>query len=223
MAYGHETRLRGLGSVPAKRGPASWRVAAPSLCRPVPPRKTMTSRLPWREWWRQDMARGILFREVAGDMSDRQPARELYSGLAFLLEGRGLTPADLLGRIRALGEAVDARTLQRLLDPDRPIRQVDSRVAELVCRALGVELGDFLVFAAPLAARLTTLPPAERRRLDALLNRHGEVELRGRDLLELRRLVDAEGEIGLQNARRMLEHRERVREGVATRRHSAAD
>ena len=83
MAYGHETRLRGLGSVPAKRGPASWRVAAPSLCRPVPPRKTMTSRLPWREGWRQDRARGILFREVAGDMSDRQPARELYAGLAF--------------------------------------------------------------------------------------------------------------------------------------------
>lgn len=156
-------------------------------------------------------------------MDDRQPARELYSGLAFLLEDRGLTPADLVGRIRALGQTVDARTLQRLLDPDRPIKQFNSRVVELVCRALGVGLGDFLVYTEPLAPRLAALPQPERQRLDALMDRHGEADLRGHDLLELRRLVDEDWEVGRQNARCMLEHRERIREGVAPRRHSAAD
>ena len=39
-------------------------------------------------------------------------ARELYSGLCFLLEERGLTLADLGQRVAALAEAVDARTLE---------------------------------------------------------------------------------------------------------------
>ena len=66
-----------------------------------------------------------------------QSARAMYSGLSFLLEEQGLTVADLARRAAALGEGADLRTLQRLADPERPIRQVDARILDLVCRALG--------------------------------------------------------------------------------------
>lgn len=147
----------------------------------------------------------------------------MYSSLRFLLEERGLTVGELARRIAEFGGAVDARTLQRLTDPDRTLRQVDARVLDLVCRALGVALGDFLVFAEPLAPRLRRLSPTEQARLDELLDRHGEEELRGRELEELRRLVAEVGEIGIANARQMIEHRERVREAAVARRHTAAD
>src|SRR5436305_271162 len=84
-------------------------------------------------------------------MNGPQPARELYSALRFLLDERGLGVADLAGRIEGLGEAVDARTLNRLADPDRPIKQVDARVVDLICRALDVEIGRLFAFAEPLA------------------------------------------------------------------------
>ncbi len=160
---------------------------------------------------------------AAVETNGPQPARELYSGLRFLLEERGLTLADLAGRIAALGAVVDTRTLRRLADPDRPIKQIDARVVDLVCRALGLGLGDFLAFAEPLAPRLSRLLPAEQERLDELMDRHSEGELHGPELDELRRLVEEVGESGITNAQRLIEHRERVREAVAARQHSAAD
>jgi DNA-binding Xre family transcriptional regulator len=150
-------------------------------------------------------------------------ARELYSGLRFVLEERNLTVADLAHRVAALGEPIDVRTLQRLADPDRPLKLVDARVVERVCRALGIDIGDFLALVEPLAPQLSTLPPGEQGRLDELMDRHSEGELHGPELDELRRLVEAVGESGIANAQRLLEHRERVRGAVAVRQHSAAD
>lgn len=158
---------------------------------------------------------------MVGDRS--APARELYSGLRFLLEERHLTVTELAHRVAALGAAVGARPLRRLTDPDRPLKRVDARVVERVCRALGIGPGDFLVLVEPLPPRLGTLPSEKRARLDELMDRHSEGELHGPELDELRRLVEVVSESGITNTRRLLDHRERVREAVVVRQHSAAD
>ena len=149
--------------------------------------------------------------------------REAYSRLSFLLEERGMTRADLQRRLRAQGDSVAVNALNRLVDPDRPIRQVDTRIVDAICRALDIELGDLLAFTEPLTVQLKKLPDDKQRRLDELIDRHSEEELCGRDLAELQRLVDEVGRIGIFNAERMLEHRQQVREAAAARRHTAAD
>ena len=149
--------------------------------------------------------------------------REAYSRLSFLLEERGLTRADLQRRLRTQGDSVDAKALNRLADPDRPIRQVDTRIVDAICRALDIELGDLLAFTEPLTMQLKKLPDDRQRRLDELIDRHSEEELRGRELAERQHLVDEVGRIGIFNAERMLEHRRQVQEAVAARRHTAAD
>ena len=88
-------------------------------------------------------------------------ARELYSSLYFHLEARGLTVGDLARRVAALGETVGTRTLQRLADPERPLKHIDTRVLEAIWRALGTEIGALLVFAPLLAPDLRRLPAVE--------------------------------------------------------------
>lgn len=155
--------------------------------------------------------------------SDSGATRELYSGLRFLIEDRGFTVAGLARRIAAVGEAVDARTLRRLADPDRPLKQIDTRVLDAVCRALGLDLGDFLVFAPTFEADLRRLPEGQQRRLEALLHRHAEGELPPGERRELERLVAEADDLDFANTRRLVEHRERVRAGVRSSAHSAAD
>lgn len=156
-------------------------------------------------------------------MDEPQPARELYSGLHFLLEERGMTAADLSLRARALGEPVDARTLTRLAAPDHPLKQVDSRVVDVVCRALDIDLGGLLVFSQPLAPLLQDMPADRQRRLTELMERHTEGRLPPDELAELRALVEEAGRIEIDNLRQLVAHRERLREAVATRQRSAAD
>lgn len=55
-----------------------------------------------------------------------QPVPEIYPGLRFLLDERGLTVADLARRVAELGAPVDARTPRRLPDPDRPLKTIRS-------------------------------------------------------------------------------------------------
>ncbi len=149
--------------------------------------------------------------------------REAYSRLSFLLDERGMTRADLQRRLRVQGDSVDAKALNRLANPDRPIKQVDTRIVDAICRALGIELGDLLAFTEPLAMQLKKLPDDKQRRLDELMDRHTEEELRGRDLAELQQLVDEVGRIGIFNAERMLEHRQQVREARSASGHSGAE
>jgi DNA-binding Xre family transcriptional regulator len=149
--------------------------------------------------------------------------REAYSRLNFLLEERQLNPAELRRRIVTQGDAVDVKTIGRLLDPDRPIKLIETRVADAVCRALGIQIGDLLAFVEPLAPQLASLSAEKQRRLHELMDRHTEEELAGPERAELAALVVQQGEIGLLNAQRILAHRERVRERRSARQHSAAD
>ena len=134
-----------------------------------------------------------------------------------------MTRSELRRRILALGDSNGPKTLARLADPDRPIRQVETRVADAICRALGTELGDLFVVADPLAAGLTKLSDEKQHRLDELMDRHGDEEVRGRELAELQQLVDEVGRIGIFNAERMLEHRQQVREASTASGHSGAE
>lgn len=152
-----------------------------------------------------------------------QSARELYSGLRFLIDERGLTIADLARRVAAQGETVDARTLRRLADPDRPLKLVDTRVLDAVCRALGIGIGDLLVFAPTLGTDLRRLPEERQRRLGALMDAHAEGELAPDQRLELEALVAEADDLDFANARRLVEHRELVRASNRPRSPSAAD
>lgn len=149
--------------------------------------------------------------------------REAYSRLPFLLEERGLTADELRARLAEEGERVGPQTLTRLLDSDRPVRSLELRAADALCRVLDSELSELLAFITPLTAHLRRLPRGKQRRLDALMARHTEEGLTGADLAELTRLVDAVDEIGLFNTQRLVEHRARVRAGGEARGHSAAD
>ena len=151
------------------------------------------------------------------------PASEMYSGLRFLLEERELTVADLASRVAGLGETVDPRTLQRLADPDRPLKQVDARVINTICRTLGVDIDALLVFTPSLAADLRRLPEERQRRLHALMDAHAEGELAPAALRELEALVVEADDIDFANTQRVVEHRDRVREVVLSRAHSLAD
>lgn len=150
-------------------------------------------------------------------------AREMYSGLRFLLEERGIAVIDLTRRVTALGEAIDARTLQRLADPDRPLRQIDARILDAICRALGIELGDLLVFASSVGEYLQRLPEERQHRLDTLMDAHSDGDLAPGELRELEALVAEADDLDFANARRLVEHRERIGARVRSRVHSAAD
>jgi len=160
--------------------------------------------------------------KVMGTNGSRS-ARELYSGLRFLIEERGLTVADLARRVAAQGETVDARTLRRLADPDRPLKLVDTRVLDAVCRALGIDIGELLVFAPILGDELRRLPDERLRRLDALLDAHAEGELAPDERPELEALVAEADDLDFANTRRLVEHRELVRASIRPHAHSAAD
>lgn len=152
-----------------------------------------------------------------------QPAPELYSGLRFLLDDRGLTVADLARHVMELGATVDVRTLQRLSDPDRPIKQVDARVVALICEALGVDLGGLLAVMPPHSARLDRLSDEAQDRLDDLLDRQREEQLRDGEFSELRSLVEHVGQQSVRNAQRLVEHRQRLRDAILSHQQSAAD
>lgn len=150
-------------------------------------------------------------------------ARDLYSGLRFLIEEQGLTVADVARRLTAQGEAVDARTLRRLADPDRALKLVDTRVLEAICRVLGVDIGDFLVFAPTLGTALRRLPEERQHRLNALMDAHAEGELSPGERRELEALVADADDLDFANTRRLAEHRDLVRASIRPRSHSAAD
>lgn len=149
--------------------------------------------------------------------------REAYSRLAFLLEERELTRAALWQRVRDQGDSIDMKTLNRLADPDRPVKLLDTRVADAICRALGIDMGDLLVFVDAAPFRLATLPAERQQRLDALLERNAEGQIAPDEREELRALVEETGRLGLTNAQTLAEHRRRVRDAGASRRHTAAD
>ena len=140
---------------------------------------------------------------------------EAYSRLKFLLEERSLSRAELRRRVTAQERAFNVKTLYRLADPDRPIERVDLRIVGAICRLLGVGLGDLIVFAEPARTALRTLPESKQQRLDALMERHNEGRLAATELEELRALVEEAEEIARSNARRLAEHRRRLRGRVA--------
>jgi hypothetical protein len=147
----------------------------------------------------------------------------MYSGLRFLLDERGLTAVALARRIAELGAAVDARTLQRLSDPDRPIKQVDARVVALLCDALHIEIGGLLAVMPPHSARLDQLSDEEQARLDDLLDQQRDGALRDGEFGELHALVERAGQQSVRNAQRLVEHRQRLRDAVLAHHQSAAD
>lgn len=133
-----------------------------------------------------------------------------YSRLKFLLDERRLTRAELQRRLTTQEQAFNVKTLYRLADPDRPLERVDLRVVGAVCRALGIGLGDLIVFSETDRTALRALPEPEQRRLGELVQRHNEGQLADSEVEELRALVrDAEG-IARSNARRLAEHRRRL-------------
>lgn len=150
-------------------------------------------------------------------------ARQMYSGLHFLLEERGIAVADLTRRVAALGEAIDARTLQRLADPDRPLRQIDARILDAVCRVLGIELGNLLVFAPAIHEKLHRLSEREQYRLNTLMDAHSEGILTPGELRELEALVAEADDLDFANARHLVGHRERISARVRSHAHNAAD
>lgn len=103
--------------------------------------------------------------------------REAYSRLAFLLEERELTRAALWQRVREQGDSIDMKTLTRLAYPDRPVKLLDTRVADAICRALVIDMGDLLVFVDAAPFRLATLSAERQQRLDALLERNAEGQI----------------------------------------------
>ncbi|HEX5502196.1 MAG TPA: helix-turn-helix transcriptional regulator [Thermomicrobiales bacterium] len=149
--------------------------------------------------------------------------REAYSRLAFLLEERDSTRAALWQRVREQGDSIDMKTLNRLADPDRPVKLLDTRVAGAICRALGVDMSELLVFVDSPPPHLATLPTERQQRLDALLERNAEGRIATGEHEELRALVEETGRLSLTNAQTLTEHRRRVRDASASRRHTAAD
>ena len=149
--------------------------------------------------------------------------RAAYSRLKFILEERGLTTADLHQRLRAQGDSIDSKTLARLADPDRPIKQLETRIAGAVCRALGVDLGNLVVFVPSLAPNLRELDEAQQERLTAPMELHTEGQLPAQALPELQALVNEAGQNELHNLRQLVAHHERLRESGAGQRHTAAD
>lgn len=141
------------------------------------------------------------------DTNGTPPLPELYSGLRFVLDERGLTATALARHIAELGATVDARTLQRLADPDRPIERVDARVVGLLCDALHVEIGGLLAVMPPRSARLDHLSEAEQERLDDLLDRQREGALGDGEFGALRALVERASQQAARNAQRLVEHR----------------
>jgi hypothetical protein len=148
---------------------------------------------------------------------------ELYSGLRFLREERALTLDTLARRIADLGSSIDSRTLQRLDDPDRPIKQVDARVVALLCDALHIEIGGLLAITPPHSARLDWLAEEDQDRLDDLLDQQRAETLTPGELDELRALVERAGQQSVRNAQRLVEHRHHLREAILAHQQRAAD
>ena len=145
-----------------------------------------------------------------------------YSRLKLLLDERSLSQADLRRRVAEEERAFNVKTLYRLADPDRPLERVDLRVVGAVCRALGVGIGDLIVFAEQDTTTLRELPESKQRRLDELMLGHNEGRLAGDELEELRALLsEAEG-IARSNARRLAGHRRHLRRTAALGRRAAA-
>lgn len=136
---------------------------------------------------------------------------EAYSRLRFLLEQQSLTQAELQRRLAEQERAFNVKTLYRLADPDRPLERVDLRVVGAICRILGIGLGDLIVFAEPSGSALRSLPDDKQRRLDELMERHNDGQVTEDTLDELRALVAEAEEIARSNARRLAEHRRRLR------------
>jgi DNA-binding Xre family transcriptional regulator len=135
---------------------------------------------------------------------------EAYSRLKFLLEERGLTRAELQRRIADQERVFNVKTLYRLADPDRPLERIDLRVVGAICRILGIGLGDLIIFAEP-STSLRTLEDVQQKRLDELMAGNNEGRLSAEELRELRELVGEAEEIARSNARRLAEHRRRLR------------
>jgi hypothetical protein len=84
-------------------------------------------------------------------------------------------------------------------------------------------MSELLVFVDAPPLRLATLPADRQQRLDALLERNAEGQIAPNEREELRALVEETGRLGLTNAQTLAEHRRRVRDAGAARRHTAAD
>jgi DNA-binding Xre family transcriptional regulator len=140
---------------------------------------------------------------------------EAYSRLKFLLEERALSRAELQRRLLKQERHFNAKTLYRLADPDQPLERIDLRVVGAICRVLRIGLGDLIVFAEPAAGTLATLSDQDQERLDQLMARHNEGQLVAGELDELRALVERAEALTRSNARRLAEHRRRLRNGAS--------
>ena len=123
-----------------------------------------------------------------------------------------MTRADLQRELAAQGFQLNVKTLYRLCDPSRPLERIELRSVGALCRVLGLSLNDLIVFSEQSTATLEQLPAAKQRRLDELMDRHNEGNLLPADLAELRALVDEAERIARGNARRLAEHRRRMRQ-----------
>ena len=93
------------------------------------------------------------------------------------------------------------------MDPDRPLERINLRVVGAVCRALSIGLGDLIVFTDGHTPPVQALPEMEQRRLDELMERHGEGALSSGELEALQALVAKAESIARGNAQRLAEHR----------------
>ncbi len=133
-----------------------------------------------------------------------------YSRLKFFLDERSLTRAEFRRRLATQDSTFNVKTLYRLADPDRPLERIDLRVVGAICRILDVNLGDLIVFAE--RTTVETLAEPKQRRLDELMERHNEGQLCNPELQELGSLVDEAEQVALSNARRLAQHRRRIRQ-----------
>ena len=135
--------------------------------------------------------------------------QQAYSRLKSVLEGAGLSTADLLRKIVEQGDRVNPKSLYRLSDPEEPLEKVDMRVISAVCHALGVGIGDLLTFDEP--EIIEQFAPARQERMDVLLARIGAGEpVSQPELAELTALVSEAEEIARGNARRLANRRRRL-------------
>lgn len=88
---------------------------------------------------------------------------DAYSRLSFILTDQGLSVAALRERLRDQGDSLDSKTIARLVDPDRPIKQLETRVADALCRALTVDLADLIAFAPPSPRHCANFRPIDKR------------------------------------------------------------
>jgi hypothetical protein len=133
--------------------------------------------------------------------------QETWSRLKTVLDRQGLSTADLVRRVSAQGNRVNAKSLYRLSDPQEPLEKVDMRVIGAVCQAVGVGIDDILTFDEP--TMIEAFDAAKQVRMAALAtqrSRRAGESLTTAELSELQDLISEAEAVALGNARRLTKH-----------------